>query len=1024
MDVSWTRPLTIASVLLATGAAFSPAEAQYFGRNKLQFQSFEFEVLATEHFDIYYYAEEEPAVEFVALMSERWYARLARVLNHDLSIRQPLIVYASPAQFRQTNTLQGDLGESTGGVTEILKRRIVLPLAGPLFETDHVLGHELAHAFQFDITGEGGGIAMAGVPAIMRYPLWFTEGMAEYLSLGPVDPNTAMWMRDAVREELPNLQKLSDPRFFPYRYGHALWSYIAGRWGDDVIGRILKASRSAGNPSIALSRILRMRPDSMVAEWHKVTREHFSDLREETAGPEDYGRLLTTKESGAQRVNLAPALSPDGSRVAFFSERGLFSIDMYVADVATGEILRRVTRTDVDPHFESIQFINSAGAWDATGRLLAFTAVNKGRPVLTVLDVESGDLAREVRIEEAGEIFNPAWAPDGKAIAFTALAGGLSDLFVYDLERDELRRLTNDGYAELHPAWSPDGSRIAIATDRFSMGLSSLLFGAYQLALVNPTNGRITRVPGFPRGKHINPQWTPDGSGLYFVGEPNGIPNLYRIDLESGSLLQITNLFTGISGITSLSPAISIAQETGEVAITVYERDIHRIWMLESPEVLAGGAPITLTSGVDPAYLPPVDRLTNEVYALVSNAFYGLPSGDGGYVSDAYRPKLSLDYISQPSFGVAVDRYGTFIAGGASLFWSDMLGGHNLVTGLQAQGSLKDIAALVGYTNLNRRLDWGVAVQQAPVRQGYITFDQGSYSGQSAIREQTFIFRQTARQLSGFAAYPLSRTRRIEASAGLSHISYDYEVRDRIYVGSFVAVDSQYSLPAPDPLSFGQGSLALVYDNSFWGWTSPVLGQRYRLEVGGMVGSLDMVTGLADVRKYVMPTRPFTIAGRLMHYGRYGPDGGSERLQPLFLGYDGLVRGFSYNSFDFSQQSEIDKYPSLFGSKILVANLEFRVPPLALSGGSGALFGAVPIELIVFGDAGIAWGQNSLSALLEQTPEDVKPFFSGGLRKPIYSAGAGLRANILGFMVIEIDYVYPFGRERGPHFQFGFVPGF
>ena len=234
----------------------TPLDAQYFGRNKVQYESFDFEVLETDHFDIYYYPEEEPVLEYVALMAERWYARLSRILDHDLTNRQPLIIYANPAHFRQTNTLQGDIGEATGGVTEILKRRIVLPLAGPLAESDHVLGHELVHAFQFDITGEGGGIAMAGIPAAMAYPLWFVEGMAEYLSVGPNDPHTAMWMRDAARSELPNIQKLSDPRFFPYRYGQALWAYVAGRWGDDVVGRLLKASKTSGNASVAFARRL------------------------------------------------------------------------------------------------------------------------------------------------------------------------------------------------------------------------------------------------------------------------------------------------------------------------------------------------------------------------------------------------------------------------------------------------------------------------------------------------------------------------------------------------------------------------------------------------------------------------------------------------------------------------------------------------------------------------------------------------------------------------------------------------
>src|SRR5437899_2973780 len=128
-------------------------------------------------------------------------------------------------------------------VTASMKRRVVLPMAGPIGETDHVLGHELVHAFQFDITGQAGPVSSGNLPAAVRLPLWFIEGHAEYLSLGPVDPHTAMWMRDAVeRNKMPRIDQLENPEYFPYRFGQALWAYVAGRWGDEVCARALRAS--------------------------------------------------------------------------------------------------------------------------------------------------------------------------------------------------------------------------------------------------------------------------------------------------------------------------------------------------------------------------------------------------------------------------------------------------------------------------------------------------------------------------------------------------------------------------------------------------------------------------------------------------------------------------------------------------------------------------------------------------------------------------------------------------------------
>src|SRR5688500_8411189 len=236
------RVALLGALCISLLAAPLPAQAQvgYFGQNKVQYRVFKFQVLETQHFDIYYYPEEEPAARMAARMAERWYTRLSTVLSHELRGRQPLVLYASGSQFRQTNTVEGELGEGTGGVTEAYKRRIVLPFAGPLEATDHVLGHELVHAFQYDITGTDVNSNTAGALAL---PLWFIESMAEYLSIGPVDPLTAMWMRDATRrEKLPKIMDLDDPRYFPYRYGQAVWAFIGGKYGDKIIGDMLRQS--------------------------------------------------------------------------------------------------------------------------------------------------------------------------------------------------------------------------------------------------------------------------------------------------------------------------------------------------------------------------------------------------------------------------------------------------------------------------------------------------------------------------------------------------------------------------------------------------------------------------------------------------------------------------------------------------------------------------------------------------------------------------------------------------------------
>ena len=137
---SFRRPVILLALLAFCGLS-TPVAAQYFGQNKVQYRSFDFKILRTDHFDIYFYESERPGIEVAARMAERWRVRLERLLKHELRGRQPLVLYGSHTDFEQTNVIGGAIGEGTGGVTEPIRRRIVLPLAGPLGDTDHVIGH-------------------------------------------------------------------------------------------------------------------------------------------------------------------------------------------------------------------------------------------------------------------------------------------------------------------------------------------------------------------------------------------------------------------------------------------------------------------------------------------------------------------------------------------------------------------------------------------------------------------------------------------------------------------------------------------------------------------------------------------------------------------------------------------------------------------------------------------------------------------------------------------------------------------
>ena len=1009
----------------------SAAQAQYFGRNAVQYKTFSFKILKTQHFDIYFYDEEADAAAQAARMAERWYTRISTVLRHQLSGRQPLILYADHPAYNQTNIAQV---EGSEGITESLKRRIILPLGASPFETDHVIGHELTHAFQYDITGVG---RSSVATAFNRVPLWFIEGMAEYVSLGNVDPNTTMWMRDAVRTgRLPKFRDLEDPRYFPYRWGQSFWSYLGGTYGDDIVGALLRSAGRSGNVQAALEQMTHRPADSLVADWHRALIDAAQPVAVATGTPlpidraqRDLARLTPVMTPGSralvspgkeQHYNLAPALSADGSRMVYLSDAGLFSIDMYLADAQNGHTIRKLVSSTRDPHLESMQFINSAGAWSADGRF-AFGAIVTGRAALRIVKGDNGDLVKEIKFPSLGEIFNPTWSPDAKMIAFSAQAGGVTDLFVYDLDSGQLRRLTNDPYADLEPSWSPDGSLIAFVTDRFTTSLDDLSYGDYQLAVIDPRSaGQVRQLPHLPNAKHINPQWSPDGKSIYFLGDPGGITNVFRLSLDASDIAQVTNVFTGVSGITSLSPALSVAQKTPRAVFAVYSGGGYAIQAIDDLHALQGGPVVPLPATA--AALPPLERATigTAITALVRDPASVPPTSV--VLSDPakpYHPKLSLDFIAQPSLAVAADRFGTYVGGGATLYWSDMLADHNLVTMAQFQGRLADFSALAAYINRKSRMNWSVGAQQFPYISGFFSFPTDGSGTQWQILDR---YKTTFREVSGVVAYPFNRSERVELSAGVQNISFAREIDSTGYNPFTGEVfHSRTDLPAPaSTLNLGTTSAALVYDNSFFGATSPILGSRWRFEADPTFGSLKFVTALADVRKYVMPFRPFTLAGRIMHIGRYGNDG--ERLYPLSIGYPSLIRGYDLGSIDASEcgnsaSGTCPIFDQLLGSKILVANAELRFPPFGLLGLGGGYYGILPIEAGIFYDAGLAWDATHGAQLFGATGPDA--------RKIVRSTGVSFRMNLFGYAIGQLDVVHPFDRPgKGWMMRLSLTEGF
>ena len=1064
--------LSMAGALLV--AAPRSGAAQYFGQNKVQYRTFDFRIIETEHFDVYYYPAERTAALDAARIAERSYARLSRLLNHKFQGRKPIILYASSSEFQETNVTPVG-GESIGGVTEFFKHRMVLPFTGAYSDLEEVITHEMVHQFQFDVFSRGriGG----GVQTLMTVnpPGWFMEGMAAYLSRQPIDPETAMWLRDAALEgHLPTIEQLTyDPRIFPYRFGQALWAFIGEKWGDEVIGEILQATASSGVEN-AFHRALGLSLDELSDEWRDaVQTTYLPQLSEHYRARRIAQPLLTQKRSDGT-LHVAPALSPDGREIAYLSEKNSFFVDLYLADAETGRVRRRLVKSAFSSNYESLRFITSAGTFSPDGRLFAIAVKHRDRDDLVIIDARRGREVRRIQVPLNG-LTTPAWSPDGSQLVFTGYDGGLSDLFTVNADGTNLRRLTNDKYADLQPSWSPDGKTIAFATDRGpDTDFSQLLIGNTRIALYHLDSGSIEVLPHMGAGKNINPVWAPDGRSLAFASDRTGISNIYLYDFSDGNVYQLTDLYTGAEGIMMLSPVLSWAHQADRLAFVYYEDQRWDVYSVDNPRSLKrqpapdrpAPPPVTLLAGqrrdtAGPAVSttappqppgavasvyrtpqglrasaapPPAITIDSaghpvSVRSLVDSAGSSLPD-TSEFTFKPYHVRFSPDYVARPTIGYERDNFGRGIFGGTAISLSDMLGNHTLIFSGAVNGRISEAQVLAAYINQVHRLTWAAGFSQDPIyfpmSFGYAPCTNcGPGPNDTGLVVIQALRRLVLRDAFGEAYYPFSQFNRAEISLHAVNISDDtYELLD-YYDATDRFVGSDFQTFHNQSIGYLQPSAALVHDNALFGYVGPFAGSRWRIQASPTFGTWKFTMGLADWRRYFF-ARPFTLAVRGLFFGRVGRD---ADLFPVYLGSTELVRGYTSGSFrqnecvapvgtnSFSGCAEFDQ---LVGSRVAVGNVELRFP-LTRSLVLGFLpVGFPPIEGALFYDVGVAWDDNSTVKWHRSASESPT-----NVRAPVRSFGGSIRMNMLGFVILRFDYTKPLDRPgKGSYWTVSLGPTF
>lgn len=1003
--------LVVWPALLATSAA---AQTVQFGKNKIQYTNFDWQVLSGEHVDVYYYPEEEPIGRLALAYAEDSYEVLAERFRHHPFRRIPLVVYSSHNHFEQTNLMPGFIPEGVLGFTEYLKRRVAIPFRGNYAQFRHTIRHELVHVFHLSKLTELD--ALYGSVRGAAFPFWWQEGLAEYWS-SPQDSDDAMVIRDMVLSgELPTLRQFTySIGFAAYPLGGELFHYLADRFGEEHIVEIYEGIWKYDSFEDAFAWVFGMSMEELDREWRYSLEQRYFPLYADRP----------PVAVASQIVDGGPSLKPVVGRVPGDTIPHVFFVSPktgYPAIYQTRlsghpEPARMVVQGERRSEFQSFHLMDSRMDLSDSG-VLAVVAKFHENDALFFWDLERGKVVGRYEWTDLVGLRSPAWSPDGRRVVFTGLSvRGPADLYVLDFDTGERTALTADVYEDDDADWSPDGRFIVFASDRTPFGEE----GSKNLFLLDLETRRISYLTYGP-WLDQQPRWSNDGSRIAFTSDRSGLYEIYAVTPEGNGqrLSQFTGaafdpvwlpdddgfVFTAytdgnwqiyeyrLDGTSAPRERIALSLPNGTLAFNALPSVVGSggTETIAAARMRDGGAapgstPPSATSGSGPAGTPggsvvrppavPFDTVTTWKWEeLDEERARDLPSEEYSHWKS-----FSLDFAG----GDALIAPGRGSAQGVQFLASDMLGNHVLFASVAAAqaGSFSSIqdafAGQLRYVNLSHRLNVG----------GGIFRFRGEFRDVAYNRyfEDTY---------GGFfmASYPFSKYRRLEFQLGV-------ERSDRFDQPDFVTPDSRSDardLTREAVLS--RNVISYVKDNTLWLPTGPLDGERYNVSFG-------LVTDLSRARP-----ESFVLMG---DYRRYLRTSMYSALALRAFGYvsDGAIPGRAV----LGGTHHLRGYPrySLAGSRVWFVNTEWRFPifqqiafqlpfgPLRFPGIQGGLFADIGQSWIEETSPEGTWGSWGVSFRLALAyylvlRMDVGKRFALGQRPPlIYDRGKDFKSTFVDF---------------------------
>jgi Tol biopolymer transport system component len=884
-----------------------------FGRNKVQYSDFEWHILSTEHFRIYYYKEEKELAEQGAYFAEESYKFLQQKFNHSLTDTVPVIFYASPTHFKETNTTPGLIPDGVGGFFEFIKGRVVLPHEGSLGQFKHVIRHELTHVFMTSKIASD--LRIHGLSPDKAPPLWFTEGLAEYYSSN-WESQGDMVLKDAVLHKyivgLDNWEEFYGT-YFMYKLGQKVLEYIGNKFGEEKVLKLVENSWIDENFENVMKLTIGMNYKTFDKEFLPWLKEQYNN---EIKNKQKVAK--STKNIQFDGFAMQPAWThSSGKDEIYFIGNQTGYTSVYKTGLEGDKNTELIVKGEASDEFEQFHFFRTGLDISENGKL-AFATQKGGEDALHIFDIKADEKNADYQFKNIVGIGKPSWSSDGKTVVFSANEWtGKSDIYIFDTGTQKLKRLTNDYYDDREPDISPGNKYIVFSSDRTSYGKK----GWYNLFLYDIASGDIKELTNGAEND-ITPEFSVDGKRIVYASNKGRGQNLFILEMKDSafSSLQLTDFDVTVSDPrwAGNDRIVFSSFENKKMKLRILDNVNHRIDSLRSDS-----KPVTLAR--------------QETIWEPGKIDTGLSRHSIRYKKDFSLDLATTSLTTDPVFGTN---------SGGIVSVSDLLGNEKyyfLVYNNSGEETdfWKSFNIAVSKVSLEKRLNYAYGVYHLSGKR---------YDLQD---ENLFYFERVYGGYLSFS-YPLSGFRRLESSTSLSQSVKEVDI-----------TENTRSLLLSNSVSY-------VKDNVIWWWTGPIDGERLNLTLGYTTdvqnSNLSYYSVLFDYRKYIRLSNPLTLALRGQFFMNEG-----KSPRRFFQGGSWSLRGW-------------DRF-SIRGSKMWEANAELRFPIL---NNTGIKLSFLQIDIpsvkgALFFDAGNAW--------------DTKANY--GFTKG--SIGAGIRANILGAIVLRYD---------------------